>query len=141
MEAIGKISQFLRGSLWLLVTTVIAAGPDSTDKIGNVDRSRIGETLLRHEVRMMEECVYPYATVDARWLPTVTISAMGRVFHVRPAAIRRFRWGYSMAPKRHVLEESVWYTIWHQSESDSDIVHRTTLRVDTCDRVIEACDW
>ena len=141
MEAIGKISKFLRGSLWLLVATVITAGPDSIDKIGNVDRSRIGETLLRHEVRMMEECVYPYATVDARWLPTVTISAMGRVFHVRPAAIRRFRWGYSMAPERHVLEESVWYTIWHQSENDSAIVHRTTLRVDTCDRVIEACEW
>ncbi|MCH2661105.1 hypothetical protein MK163_11715, partial [bacterium] len=101
MEPIGKISQVWRSGRWLLVAAVVAAGAGWADKIGVVDRRRAGETLLQHEVRMMEEYGYPYATVDARWLPTVTISAMGRAFHVRPAAIRRFRWGYSMAPKGH----------------------------------------
>ena len=141
MEPIGKISQVWRSGRWLLVAAVVAAGAGWADKIEDVDRRRAGETLLQHEVQMMEEYVYPYATVDARWLPTVTISAMGRAFHVRPAAIRRFRWGYSMAPKGHGLEQSVWYTIWHQSESDPALVRRTTLRADARGRVIEAREW
>ena len=141
MVPIGKTSQFMRSVLCLLVAAVVASGSVWADKARDVDRSRAGQLLLRHEVRMMEEYVYPYATVDARWLPTVTISAMGRAFHVRPAAIRRFRWGYSMAPKGHGLEQSVWYTIWHQSESDPALVRRTTLRVDARGRVIEAREW
>ena len=131
----------MRSVLCLLVAAVVAAGAGWADKIGDVDCRRAGETLLQHEVQMMEEYVYPYATVDARWLPIVTISAMGRAFHVRPAAIRRFRWGYSMAPKGHGLEQSVWYTIWHKSESDLALLRRTTLRVDELGRVIEERVW
>ncbi|MEE3257752.1 MAG: hypothetical protein VX293_00945 [Candidatus Latescibacterota bacterium] len=141
MAPIGKTSQCMRSVLCLLVAAVAAAGSSWADKVRDVDRSRAGEMLLRHEVRMMEEYVYPYATVEARWLPLANISAMGRAFHVRPAAIRRFRWGYSMAPSGHVLEKSVWYTIWHQSESDRVIVNRTTLRVDELGRVIEERVW
>ena len=138
MVPIGKTSQFMSSVICLLVAAVVASGSGWADKARDVDRSRDGQLLLRHEVRMMEEYVYPYATVEARWLPIANISAMGRAFHVRPAAIRRFRWGYSMAPSGHVLEQSVWYTIWHQSESDPALVRRTTLRVDARGRVIEA---
>ena len=89
----------------------------------------------------MEEWIYPYATVEAYWLPVVNLSAMGRAFGVRPAAIRQFRWGYSLAPRGHFLAQSVWYTIWHQSEDEPTQLQRTTLRVDSDGKVIEQLVW
>ena len=141
MNIYGKIIRFLQKGIWPLIMVVVSPVPRCADTTGDVDRSRAGEMLLKHEVWMMEEFVYPYATVDVRWLPIVNISAMGRAFRVRPAAIRQFRWGHSLAPQQHFLAQSVWYTIWHQSEDDLTRVRRTTLRVDPGGRVIEAREW
>lgn len=91
MNISGKIIRFLQKGIWPLVMVAVSPVPRCADTTGDVDRSRAGETLLKHEVGMMEEWVYPYATVDANWLPIVNISAMGRAFGVRPAAIRQFR--------------------------------------------------
>lgn len=142
MRILGKTIYFLGQGILLLPIALISLVPNFADSREGVDRSRAGEVLLRHEVEMMEEFVYPYATVDVRWLPVVNISAIGRAFHVRPAAIRQFRWGYSLAPRGHILAQTVWYTIWHRSEDDPERICRTTLRVDADDgRIIEEREW
>lgn len=141
MHLICSIRRFVHKGLWPLIVVVVSSAPRCVDATGKVDRSRAGEMLLGHEIDMMEEWVYPFATVEASWLPVVNISAMGRAFGVRPATIRRFRWGYSLAPREHLLAESVWYTIWHQHEDDHTQLLRTTLRVGVNGKVIEKFEW
>ena len=87
MNIYDKIIRFLQKGIWPLIMVVVSPVPRYADTTGDVDRSRAGEMLLKHEVWMMEEFVYPYATVDVRWLPVVNISAIGRAFQVRPAGV------------------------------------------------------
>ena len=136
-----RTRRFVFKAAWPLLIVALSTAPRCADATGTVDRSRAGERLLRHEVGMMEEWVYPYATVEAYWLPVVNVSAMGRAFGVRPSAIRQFRWGRSLAPRGHFLARTFWYTIWHQSEGNSTLMRRTTLRVGVDGRVIEKFEW
>jgi len=141
MNIICRIKRFVHKGSVPPIAVILLLAPHCVDASGKIDHSRAGEMLLRHEIGMMEEWVYPYATVEAYWLPVVNISAMGRAFGVRPAAIRKFRWGRSLAPRGHNLAESVWYTIWHQGEGGATTLRRTTLRVGVDGRVIEKFEW
>ena len=91
MNIIYRTRRFVFKAAWPLLIVALSTAPRCADATGTIDRSRAGERLLQHEVGMMEEWVYPYATVEAYWLPVVNVSAMGRAFGVRPSAIRQFR--------------------------------------------------
>jgi len=105
-----------------------------------LDRSREGEAIPEYEIATMRGEIAVFTTIDVRSLDPPQVSMMGRVFRVRPAAIRQFRWGPSMAPVGHPLADTAWYTIWYDDEYRTDQANMT-LRVDGKRKIIEKAEW
>lgn len=100
------------------------------------DRSRAGQIVDRYELEMMRGKVPIFTTVAIAGMEPVQVSAMGRIFEVRPAAIKRFRWGPSLAPAGHRLAGTIWYTIWFDEE-DGPGQLKATLRLRADGQIVE----
>ncbi len=125
---------------WCSVLLIVWSGHADEWVLG-LDRSRAGERLLAHEAVLLDECAKPLETVIVESLSVVEISAIGRVFGVPPAAVRKFRRGVSLAPEGHPLRETLWYTIWYEAYPGSGGAGRLTLRVEPGGLIIEEKHW
>jgi len=125
---------------WCLAVFIAWSGHADEWTLG-IDRSRAGEKLLAHEAALLNECVKALETVGAERLSIVEISAIGRVFGVPPAAVRKFRRGISLAPQGHPLRAALWYTIWYEAYPGSKGAGRLTLRVEPDGTIIEEKYW
>jgi hypothetical protein len=126
---------------WLFALLIAWPGHAEEWTVG-IDRSRAGEKLLEREALLLNECARPLETVVVERLSTVEISAIGRVFGIPPAAVRKFRRGTSLAPQGHLLREALWYTIWYEAYPGSGGAGRLTLRVEPGGRtIIEEKHW
>ena len=124
--------------LWWVSPSDSEEGQDFA--VRHSDRSRAGEVIPEHEIAVMKRGIAVFTTIDVGTLKPPQVSMMGRVFRVRPAAIRKFRWGRSMSPAGHPLAQAIWYTIWYEGEFGGGLVN-VTLRVDRERRVIEEAEW
>lgn len=107
------------------------------------DRTRFGERLLLHEVQILNSVSKLFFTVDAESFSVRERSAMGRVFRLPPASIKKFRRGMSFAPVGHHLNKTHWYTVWfaEQRSADGESIEVRTLRVVNGDMVVEEKYW
>ena len=107
------------------------------------DRTRFGERLLLHEVQILNSVSKLFFTVDAESFSVRERSAMGRVFRLPPASIKKFRRGMSFAPVGHHLNKTHWYTVWFAEErsADGESIEVRTLRVVNGDMVVEEKYW
>lgn len=80
------------------------------------DRSRAGQLPEDGQLAVARGQIPALVTQDAATLGLAQLTALGRLFGVRPAGIHRFRWGPSMAPVGHPLAGTTWYTIWRASD-------------------------
>tara|TARA_B100000902_G_scaffold386739_1_gene429786 strand:- start:368 stop:781 length:414 start_codon:yes stop_codon:yes gene_type:complete len=107
------------------------------------DRTRFGERLLLHEVQILNSVSKLFLTVDAESFSVRERSAMGRVFRLPPASIKKFRRGMSFAPVGHHLNKTHWYTVWfaEKSQVDGESIELRTLRIVNGDMVVEEKYW
>lgn len=103
------------------------------------DRGRAGQLPEDGQLEAARGRVPPLVTEDAAALGLEQLTALGRLFGVRPAGIRRCRWGPSMAPAGHRLAGTTWYAIWRASEvGPGEVVSVLRLAVDG--RILEQLD-
>ena len=93
-----------------------------------------GRQVSEWELGTITKKIRAFEAIQTEDLLPPQVSQMGRIFAVRPAAIERFLWGFSMAPPTHRLAGTRWYTVWY---TDAEIRHSVTLRMDGERRIIE----
>jgi hypothetical protein len=118
----------------------VGAAADLRDHTGAyANRTRRGEDCRCWALSSLAGHIAPMQTVEAGVLSHVERVAVARLFGVRPAAIRHFRWGRSMAPPLHRLAGTMWYTIWYADELRPQR-RSLTVRLARDNRIIEIAE-
>jgi uncharacterized caspase-like protein len=101
---------------------------------GESSRTRAGEQLSFQALTEMRSGVRSFVTVGVEQLTADQLEKISQLFKIAPEKIERFRWGVSMSPSDHPLNDSTWDTIWYAKENS---VTMTTIRIAPDGKIID----